>query len=52
MTGPLGGLLGEDVALVSVSSLNLTGLGQVESLLGTAVGFQLRQRVVLLPYLW
>ena len=41
MTGTLGGLLGEDMALVGVGSLNLTVLGQVESLLRTAVGFQL-----------
>ena len=33
MAGPLGGLLSEDVALVSVCSLNLAGGGQVESLL-------------------
>ena len=41
MASTLGGLLGEDVALVSVCSLNLTGGGQVESLLSTAVGLYL-----------
>ena len=46
MAGTLGGLLSEDVALISVSSLNLTGLGQVESLLSAAMGPIWNQSVV------
>ncbi len=41
MTGTLGGLLGQDVALEGLGHLDLAGLGQVESFLGTAVGLQL-----------
>ena len=44
MAGTLGGLLGQDVALVSMSSLNLTAGGQVESLLCTTMGLQLGHR--------
>ena len=35
--GTLGVLLGEDMALVSAGSLDLTGLGQVKSLLCTGI---------------
>ena len=44
MAGTLGSLLGQNVALVGAGSLHLTGFGQVESLLRTAVGFQLGHR--------
>ena len=47
-TRTLGGLLGQDVALESLGDLDLTGLGQIESLFGTAVGFQLSSNVVYL----
>ena len=40
-TRTLGGLLGQDVALEGLGHLDLAGLGQVESFLGTAVGLQL-----------
>ena len=42
--GTLGVLLGEDMAFKGMSSFNLTILGQVESLLCTAMGFQLGHR--------
>ena len=41
-TAALGVLLGEDMALESVRSLDLTGLGEIESLFCTAVGLQFR----------
>ena len=41
-TAALGVLLGEDMALERVRSLDLTGLGEIESLLRTAVGFEFR----------
>lgn len=37
-----GGFLGEDVAFVSVFPLDLSGAGEVETLLGSGVGFHLR----------
>ena len=40
-TRTLRGLLGQDVAHKSLGALNITRLGQIESLFGTAVGFQL-----------
>lgn len=38
---PLGRLLGEDVAVVSLVTLYFTGSGHLESLLGAGVGFHL-----------
>ena len=48
-TAALGVLLGEDMALVGVGALDLAGLGEIESLLRTAVRFQLGHIGVLLP---
>ena len=44
-TTALGVLLGEDVALESVRSLDLAGLRQIEALLGAAVGLQFRHNI-------
>ena len=43
------GLLGEDVALESVRSLDLAGLRQIEALFCAAMGLQFRHSCFLLP---